>query len=303
MESATGGLPLEAMCGADVRIWARQGSLLASVPGSGLFTSTTAGTTWSSVGSDEDARSARTFAAHPTTAGTFWIGTDAGVFRTVDGGVSFEPVGQPGGVKSLSVDTSNAARVAMLAVAGNGSRVFRLDDDGTTWADVSPAGIGVGGQVVLLSATEAILGTSTGVFVSTDGGVTWTHAYTGGAVMGEPVRANGTVSWLLSGGRGVVQRSPGSTTWNPVTGVAVIAPTSSTLAALPDGRLVTVGLASHLVVQQAIGGTAWSPFDPAPPYRPASIVRSGSATLVWTSDCAMGNDATAVDSILRLNDS
>ena len=177
--AATAGLP--AACPDGLRLSARTGGVVAAVPGSGLF-ATTDGTTWAAQGgTDEGTAPLPALVQDPDEPLRFWVAGEGGVFRTDDGGVSFTELGVLPDVRSLSVHRSDPV-TTILAVAGTTqSKLLRLD--GSTWTDVTPAGVGTIGHPLVLDDEHWILGTDTGVWRTTDGGTTpWTKVFTGGVV-------------------------------------------------------------------------------------------------------------------------
>jgi photosystem II stability/assembly factor-like uncharacterized protein len=70
-------------------------------------------------------------------AGRAWAGTDGGgVFRSDDGGVSWQPVGLSG--ERISSITASRAAPGELWVGAEPSRIWRTRDAGTTWQPTSP---------------------------------------------------------------------------------------------------------------------------------------------------------------------
>jgi photosystem II stability/assembly factor-like uncharacterized protein len=82
----------------------------------------------------------RTLASSPAARQTLYAGGDAGVIKSVDGGLTWSPVGAGvlGGVTALVVDPSNPALVYVTAYISNGillsHGVFASRDAGATWS-------------------------------------------------------------------------------------------------------------------------------------------------------------------------
>lgn len=174
--------------------------------GNGVYRSNDAGKTWTHLGLAATRHIGR-MAIHPTNsevafvaaAGDLWKATpDRGVYRTTDGGRSWEKV--------LYVDSLTGAtdlvvnpRDPNLIVAatyqrlrtpwgfnggGPGSRVYKSTDGGTTWREVT-AGIPAGhkgriGLAIARSDPRVLIATiehatESGTYRSEDGGDTWTR--------------------------------------------------------------------------------------------------------------------------------
>jgi photosystem II stability/assembly factor-like uncharacterized protein len=153
-------------------------------------------------------------AASPPSAGLYLEAHSGGVYRSTDGGASWQPEGDPGLVCGSGDLAVAPASPEVLYAGGSGKspapylchdpfsiRVARSDDGGATWTDVSA---GLPGEFVSALAVDprdarivyAGIGVGVafpegdGVWKSTDGGRTWSRA---GAEL-----ADRTVSALLA---------------------------------------------------------------------------------------------------------
>jgi len=110
-------------------------------------------------------------------------GTNAGLFRSADGGNTYAPV--LGGLV-WSLQQTSAGWLAARTVGGVGS-IFRSMDRGATWAPIPNAGLGYSGAgrttlgvgapgdaIVYAFAATAGNGAQRDLFRSTDGGLNWT---------------------------------------------------------------------------------------------------------------------------------
>jgi len=175
--------------------------------GEGVWKSTDAGKTWTSLGLKLTRQISRV-RINPTNPdivyvaaeGNVWAPTpDRGVYRTKDGGKSWEKIlfrNDSTGVSDLAMDPNDpnvlyaafwqAGRTPwMLVSGGNGSGIFKTTDGGDHWTEITrnpglPAGI-LGNIAVTVSPVNSnrvfalIEADSGGVYRSSDAGATWTR--------------------------------------------------------------------------------------------------------------------------------
>lgn len=170
-------------------------------PPAGVIFSSDAGVTWKSVGgaitANTDVSSVVVNGQNMFVASrSSYAAEVTGLFRSTDGGTSFIQISGSGGlplgsITSLASDPSNPNR---LYAALQNSGIFRSDDLGKTWTNITPANSGIGASTAniqlsvgangqsLFMAQAAPLGmTSTGktaivlqsVWRSLDRGATW----------------------------------------------------------------------------------------------------------------------------------
>ena len=178
--------------------------------GDGVYRSTDAGRTWSHLGL-ADTRHISEIRIHPRDPDRVWVAAlghafgpncERGVFRTTDGGASWERVlyrDERSGAADLALDTRNPAVLYAslwqvhrnfweLASGGPGSGLWRSTDGGTTWTEITgnlglPASatlgkIGVAASPARSGRVWALVesGAAPGLYRSDDFGDTWTLA-------------------------------------------------------------------------------------------------------------------------------
>ncbi|HET8628027.1 MAG TPA: glycosyl hydrolase, partial [Thermomicrobiales bacterium] len=176
--------------------------------GDGVYRSTDAGTTWRHLGLAETRNIAKV-RVHPRDPDLVYVAAfghahgpnpERGVYRSKDGGQTWELVlhrGEDAGACDLALDRANPRVLyaafwqarrgpAYLTSGGPGSGLFRSDDGGDTWGDLTrnpglPAGhLGKIGVAVsparsgrVWAVVEAVRAEDGGVFRSDDGGESW----------------------------------------------------------------------------------------------------------------------------------
>lgn len=141
-------------------------------------------------------------------SGPTFVATAGGLYRTDDGGKSFQgPAEGTGGhvrVTSLAADPVDAATVW----AGTGKGLFVSRDGGASWAATGPPGVGIIDVVVHpTSRSRVFAGTEAGVIVTSDGGASWSaldESVPGGHVQGLRLDPEGKTLYAATLGGGVL---------------------------------------------------------------------------------------------------
>jgi len=124
-------------------------------------------------------------AIDPTNNDALYAATDGGLFKTIDGGASWNPIGSgfpANPVSTLVVDPSHPnivyAAFGISPVSGRGAGVFASVDGGSTWnsRNTGLTDFAVTALAIDRNDPQSLYaGTSTqGVFRTTDGGMRWT---------------------------------------------------------------------------------------------------------------------------------
>jgi ligand-binding sensor domain-containing protein len=144
----------------------RTGVITGHVSGLVAFTSD-AGATWRDLGALSDSARVNAVAVR---GDTVWVGSEKGLWRSLDAGAQFERAGT---MPVYSIAVSDGA-VYLGSYLG---RVYRSVDGGTTWTYTTTlASVPLIAVVAVNSRGHVFAGAQpAGIFISTDGGSTWTQ--------------------------------------------------------------------------------------------------------------------------------
>jgi photosystem II stability/assembly factor-like uncharacterized protein len=283
----------------------------------GLFESTGGAAAWRPLGTGKGSAAITnrmsSVVFDPTNPSVYYesgVYNGGGVYRTSDGGATFEALGDVRHIDMVSVDFTDPARRTMLAGMHESNVLFRTGDGGRTWTDVSgnvgiAADVGFAAAVHVVDANTHLLGSrngaKAGVYRTSDGGTTWTRTWNTAVVGRMLVAQGGAWYWLLDNGNGVIRSTDSGVSWKRVGGAGRIAPTASGIVELADGRLASWG---STIVVSSDGGATWKAFGATLPYAPWGMTYSAAqkAFYVWRFDCfATGDNAVPADGIMRMD--
>jgi hypothetical protein len=292
--------------------------VIAGVAQKGLWQTLDSGKTWTELGqgASSEAITNRVSAIvyDPRDPKTFWesgIYNGGGLYRTRDGGQSFEQLGDVSHCDSISVDFSDPERKTLLAGSHEtNSKLHLSKDGGSTWSDVA-AGLPDGQctATAVLDATTFLVGCNAGtlsIVRSENSGAQWSPlpGTQLGGIFQPLIASDGTIYWPGGAGGVSVSVDQGQSfdqKASPAEAPGLVAPAQ--FAELPDGRVVIVGK-DHLL---ATGdqGASWKPLGEELPfegggYNGARGVTYSSQTktfFIWRWDCG---DAVPENAIMSM---
>jgi photosystem II stability/assembly factor-like uncharacterized protein len=183
--------------------------------------------------------------------GTLYAGGSRGLFRSLDGGLSWSGTDFGGEIEVIVPDPTDPETLYLGGAAG----VFRSTDGGETWSfllDVRPAAI----QTLAVSSDSSALYAGEpdeNVYASADRGATWTKTSFDGPIQGLAVDPGSPSRAYVSNGSRLFATSDGGATWdNPSFA-------DGRLAADPSrpGTIYALSYVENLTVSRDHGST-WS---------------------------------------------
>ncbi len=230
----------------------------------GLYKSEDRGENWVNWSNNLTDTGVTALAFHPTDPQIMYLGTDNGnVFRTEDGGLSWQFIGQPERlVASLAVDPFGEHTLWLCGSAG-GTWGGLWKYDGVSWTEITP-GVDWENKAYALvfdphQQGRMWLGTHAGGFTSLDGGQTWApFAASSHSVISLAVDPDDSqIVYQGYNGEGIYRTLDGGGNWQEVNhGLAGVVP--SGLAVQPDNPQVVYALADLVALfKSSNGGTSW----------------------------------------------
>lgn len=254
--------------------------VIAGVAGVGLYMTSNDGASWSEMGQGTGSASITNRPGYInfdlSHQGTFWESGiyGPGVFKTTDGGITFQQLGSTTHDDYVSVDYSDPSRLTLLAGGHETSqRIDKSTDGGQTWTNIwpnLPTTIGgsftqypiiINTQTYLVDANASWAGGNPGIYRTTNGGQTWTKVSSVNPNTVPLIASNGTIYWSI--GSNLAKSTDNGQTWSEVgSNLLNVSPLQ-----LPDGRIVSIDNANHLTVSSD-GGQSWTEFGAPLPFTP-----------------------------------
>jgi uncharacterized protein (TIGR03437 family) len=186
-------------------------------------------------------------AAHAAT--TFWAGTSAGLLKSVDGGVTWQPVTVTVSnsllqgtfqINAIAMDPQQPATVYFVGNA-NGLGFFRSNDAGNTWTGITLTGIASGTGTTWLAVDPVLtnviyLGSASQLHMSTDFGTTWKAVTVPTGVGGLSVDPSASGIVYLSNANKVYKSTDFGNTWTQLTTIVTGADTPAVGNVIVDPR-------------------------------------------------------------------
>ncbi|MBK9074297.1 MAG: hypothetical protein IPL77_04815 [Flavobacteriales bacterium] len=264
-------------------IAAEGSTVLIGTGGGGVYVSTDNADTWSS---PSDCCSDFVFPYIWCTAiegSEFYAGTTSGLYRSVDGGATWDPINN--GLTGADTMVSAILRDDTTLFAALQSGVFRSFDNGANWTNAS---VGFTGNARALARHGAYLfagSAGAGVFRSLDNGDNWAAASVG--------LTNGVVNDFQSVGadlfvatnEGVFRSTDNGDTWTAVNS-GILTLTIWDLL-LVNGHLYAASMGGGIYVSTD-NGASWSTDNAGLTYTSMSSLAAGD-TYMYTGVAAMGD--------------
>lgn len=252
---------------------------------SSLWSTKDGGANWAPLGEGEGSEVPTNRASvvifDPLDADSYWEAGiyGPGIFKTEDAGETFRQVGELNHLDSVSIDLTDPKRQTMLASEHEKQILYKSQDGGDTWQDISSAIPGYLKQCrfsLILDPSTFLLGCggsfdpgSPGTLRSTDGGESWTEVYDDGGGAAPLVHSDGSIYWAGEAGNGLARSTNQGESWTKVVNETLL---SVQPVELPDGRIAS--LTENAVVVSADSGTTWKKVSPPTPWKPVGFTYS-----------------------------
>jgi photosystem II stability/assembly factor-like uncharacterized protein len=273
--------------------------VICSMMSLGLWSTGDGGATWKRMGQTggvgkrpPNQGQAVQFVFDPKDSKTFWTSGmyNYAVWKTTDGGASFEKLGTHNHVDGIAVDFSDPERKTLLIGLHEQERsLHKSTDGGKTWTKIgdklpeksnfSTDPIIIDSKTYITSGAGWKQGLPWGIYRTEDGGETWTKVSDAGAAGNPLIASDGSIYWAVLWDGALIKSSDRGKTWAKLPG-----PVHGLPIELPGKRLV--GVKDTQLYVSADGGGTWSAFGETLPFKPNGITYSDGrkSLLAWKSD-------------------
>jgi photosystem II stability/assembly factor-like uncharacterized protein len=139
-----------------------------------IYKSTDGGGNWTDITGIVQGYYVYALTLDPLNPSRVYAGTDSGVYRSADGGLSWSPNSDPALAYELVVDPSNSSTI----YAGAVDKCYKSVDYGESWTSTGTGLIGYCHSLIF-ALGGLFCGSDAGIYKSADGGLTWQESHTG----------------------------------------------------------------------------------------------------------------------------
>jgi len=190
------------------------GNILAGTWGGNIYRSGDEGATWSQINPNMNVAFIWSLAVNQS---TIYVGTEQGLFISLDNGLSWSAAGLSGfDIRSIVIDRTN--NVVYAAAWGFG--VYASTDGGSTWTNVNGNLLNVAANSLTINSNaEVFVATlGTGVYKKSYGATSWTKVNVGSEFVWALGVTSEDVLYAGTYGNGLYQSLNGGTTWAKING-------------------------------------------------------------------------------------
>ncbi|HEX7588059.1 MAG TPA: hypothetical protein VF478_07080, partial [Anaerolineae bacterium] len=233
-------------------------TIFAGTSGDGAFVTRDHGSTWQALAPFAD-EYVSLVEIDPRGGESIYLSTHRGLFRSRDGGVSWQHL--LGGIETEIVYALLITPARIYAATG-GRGVFVSEDDAASWQNES-AGLPGGVAMLALAQLDAetvLVGAQNGIYLTRDSGKTWQSANDGlGAPQIHALALDPQSGALFAATEDGLYRAQSDGRFEPVGGAALNDPTLSIAIASSNPQMMYAGTYRRGIFVSRDGGASWNP--------------------------------------------